>query len=192
MTEDIGLKWDSKYQSKNIITNSPSSVLTTNLHLLPDQGSALDLACGPGGNALVLAENGLETSAWDLSGVALSHLNQTAKSRKVSITIAHRDVVNQPPDSNSFDVIVVSNFLERSLIPAIISALKNNGLVFYQTFTKQRVTQPAPVNPNYKLDQNELLRLFAPLSIKYYREDGNSGDNEEFQGIAMLVAQKSI
>ena len=192
MAEDIGLKWDRKYQSKNIISNTPSSVLTTNLHLLPCQGTALDLACGPGGNALVLADYGLETSAWDLSSVALSHLSKTAKSRQLSITIAHRDIVNQPPDSNSFDVIVVSNFLDRSLIPAIISALKPNGLVFYQTFTKQRVVNPAPVNPNYKLDPNELLRLFNPLTIRYYREDGTSGDNEEFQGLAMMVAQKPI
>ncbi len=37
-----------------------AQVLLRNRHLLPEQGRALDLACGRGANALWLAEQGLE------------------------------------------------------------------------------------------------------------------------------------
>jgi tellurite methyltransferase len=39
---------------------------------------------------------------------------------------------------NAFDVIVVSRFLDRTLSDAIIDALKPDGLLFYQTFTRDK------------------------------------------------------
>ncbi|PUD99067.1 MAG: hypothetical protein C3L24_11545, partial [Candidatus Sedimenticola endophacoides] len=47
-----------------------AEVLRQNLHLLPPWGRALDLACGRGANALLMARQGLRVSAWDLSPVA--------------------------------------------------------------------------------------------------------------------------
>jgi len=45
--------------------------LTQNQHLLPSQGTALDLACGQGGNSQLLAKAGLDVLAWDSSAVAI-------------------------------------------------------------------------------------------------------------------------
>ncbi len=191
MSDDILLKWDNKYRSRKDLSGNPAYVLISNLHLLPARGLALDLACGPGANAIMLAESGLNTQAWDISEVALSYLDSISKSRNLNISINHRDAIQHPPPPDSFDVIVVSNFLDRSIIPNIISALRADGLVFYQTFTRARTSRPAPNNPRYKLDNNELLRLFDTLTVRYYREDGHSGTDHENQGLAMLVAQKT-
>ena len=48
--------------------------LRENIHLLPQiSGNALDLACGMGGNAILLAqESKLTVNAWDISSVAIS------------------------------------------------------------------------------------------------------------------------
>ncbi|NNE38314.1 MAG: methyltransferase domain-containing protein [Gammaproteobacteria bacterium] len=190
MSEDIGQKWDEKYLSRKDLSGKPADVLTSNLHLLPKQGIALDLACGPGGNAIFLAEHGLDTYAWDISKVALSHLNHTAVNKGLGIKAEYRDVIKNPPETASFDVIVVSNFLDRSIIPDIIAALNPDGLMYYQTFTIERTKKPAPDNPAYKLNPNELLGLLSGLTIRYYREDGDTGTDEEYQGLAMVVAQK--
>ena len=48
-------KWDNMYQQK--VGEPPvAEVLQHNHYLLPEKGVALDLACGLGGNAMMLAE----------------------------------------------------------------------------------------------------------------------------------------
>lgn len=195
MTDSIKNKWEDYYSSDVIgQTDSrlPAEVLLNNQHLLPKSGKALDLACGLGANALCLAENHLTTSAWDISLSALEILALRAKSRNLKITVENRDVSASPPEVDSFDVIVVSRFLDRDLIIPIKNAIKSNGLVFYQTFTKEKVKQSGPRNPDYLLDENELLHLFKDWKILLYREEGLTGNtNLGFRNQAMLVAQNS-
>ncbi|MEW8205094.1 MAG: SAM-dependent methyltransferase, partial [Candidatus Thiodiazotropha taylori] len=82
-------------------------------------------------------------------------------------------------------------FLERSLIPTLIQALKPGGLVFYQTFTRQAVSSEGPQNPAFRLADQELLQLFSQLHVRVYREEGRLGDlSLGSRDVAMLVAQK--
>jgi SAM-dependent methyltransferase len=170
-------------------------VLLHNLHLLPvsDQGhgQALELACGLGGNALLLAQQGLEVHAWDISPVAIERLNNRAAAQGLQIQAEVRDVEFAPPQPESLDVIVVSYFLERSLFPSLIAALKPNGLLFYQTFIRDKVNACGPSSPDYLLATNELLQLCAPLQVLYYREEGKVGDvSKGVRDVAMLVGMK--
>ena len=184
-------KWDRIYQNKTDNNNQVAKVLVENQHLLPGSGKALELACGLGANAIFLSKHNLETSAWDISGEAISRLEQTARQSGVILITEIRDVIKSPPVKNSFDVIVISRFLDRKIIPDVISALKDNGLVFYQTFIKDKVQDIGPSNPEYLLDNNELLCLFNTLEILVYREEGKAGDiNQGFRNEAMLVARK--
>src|SRR5574341_400067 len=153
---DTPQHWNARYQP---LVRAPQAarVLWENQHLLPATGRALDLACGAGGNALLLAAHGLETWAWDIADAALARLQAVAQQRGVVLHAAVRDVVACPPLPGSFNVIVVSRFLERRLAPALIQALTPAGLLFYQTFT--RVTAGAvwgPTNPAYRLAPQEL------------------------------------
>ena len=77
---------------------------------------------------------GLDTHAWDFSGIVIERLR--AASPLANLHPAVRDVVQQPPEPGSFDVIVVSRFLDRSLAPALMAALRPGGLLYYQTYTR--------------------------------------------------------
>jgi len=187
-------KWDARYAVGGAVTEPPQAarVLDEFQYLLPSSGTALDLACGTGGNALLLAEKGLQTHAWDISNIAIERLNSLAGSRGLAVHTRVCDVVQFPPKANRYDVIVVSRFLERRLVPAIINALTSAGLVFYQTFIQEKSPESGPNNPVYLLEENELLRLFSGLRILVYREEGNVGDiSQGFRNEAMIVAQKS-
>jgi tellurite methyltransferase len=183
-------KWNNRYQA---LTNKPPpcQVLAAYTHLLPTQGKALDLACGLGANALLLARHGLETNAWDSAEVALKRLQIFAQNQQLQIHTQVRDVILSPPEPATFDVIVVCHFLERSLASVLTQALKPNGLLFYQTFTRTTVSDIGPKNPAYRLADNELLRLFANLQVVVYHEEGNIGNiTEGFRNQALLIARK--
>jgi len=185
-------KWDFIYSQKEVKPNA-SLVLTQNQHLLPSNGIALDLACGQGGNALFLAERGLDVFAWDLSSVAIEQLDQLGNLKSLTINTQVRDVVQQPPEENSLDVLVVSFFLERLLCSDFIAALRPGGLLFYQTYCQQKVQPQGPTNPDFLLADNELLALFSSMKVRVYREESLLGDQQRgWRNQALLVAEKSI
>uniref|UniRef100_I1XEW4 Methyltransferase type 12 n=2 Tax=Methylophaga nitratireducenticrescens TaxID=754476 RepID=I1XEW4_METNJ len=189
---DSQQKWDQRYRSEIAVYPEPSLVLTQNQHLLPQQGRALDLACGLGANALLMASLGLRTQAWDISSEALAKLNAEAQQRQLQIITEQRDVSATAPDNSRFDVIVVSQFLDRKLCPKLIDALKSGGLLFYQTFCRDKVDGSGPQNPEFLLTDNELLNLFAGLKLRVYREESTLGDTSMgWRNMAMLVGQKS-
>ncbi len=191
MNNPIKDKWEKHYNSCTNDLPLPAAVLLHKQHLLPAHGTALDLACGHGANALCLAAHGLTVFAWDIAAAALTRLAQTAKERAISIKTEARDVTQYPPAPDTFDVIVVSRFLERDLIESIRHAIKSNGLIFYQTFIKDKVADTGPRNPNYLLGKNELLQFFSDWNIIYYCEEGTTGNLEQgFRNQAMIIAQK--
>lgn len=191
-SEALREKWDARYRDAQGIPH-PAQVLSENLHLLPPGGRALDLACGPGENALLLARHGLAVTAWDLSPVAIEHLGHQAASDGLAVTAEVRDVRARPPAAASFDVMVVAHFLDRSLAPALSDALRPGGLLFYQTFTREAVGDCGPGNPQFRLAPNELLRLFPGLLVRVYREEGRVGDvSRGTRDLALLVAQRPI
>ncbi len=192
MNDELRQCWNQRY-GETQLTQQPARVLSDHLHLLPRHGKALDLACGLGANALLLGQQGLETWAWDISPVAIKRLDEAAQQTGLSVHTETRDVILQPPQPDSFDVIVVSRFLERSLAPALQAALRSGGVLFYQTFTKLRVTEGGPRNPHFLLEDNELLHLFAALKVRVYREEGLLGELDSgFRNEAMLIAQKEV
>lgn len=187
--EDLRAKWDARYAQADADAPRPALVLREHAHLLPTRGDALDLACGLGGNALFLAQQGLRVQAWDVSAVAIDRLRQCATEAELSAEV--RDVLVVLPAADSFDVIVVSYFLDRALFPHLIAALRLGGLLFYQTFIRDKVADKGPSNPEFLLAENELLQLAGDLQVLVYREEGSTGDTTQgFRNEAMLVGRK--
>ncbi len=143
-------KWNRRHREATD-RGSVAAVLNDNAHLLPPTGAALDLACGRGANAFFLARAGLTVEAWDLADVAVASVAEQAQRRKLPIHARVRDVVLEPPAAESFDVIVVSHFFDRSICPALIDAVRPGGLLFYQTWTRTRVNDAGPRNERFRL-----------------------------------------
>lgn len=184
-------KWNERYRDAIVGEGEPVRVLRDHLHLLPHHGRALDLACGLGANALLLAAHGLDTTAWDISAVATDKLNAYAREHDLPLHAEVRDLTQHGLPEHHFDVIVVSRYLERSLCPAIQTALKPGGLLYYQTWTRAQVGEHGPSNPAFRLARNELLHLFTELDIIAYREEDTVGDTARgLRDEAWLVAQR--
>lgn len=188
-------KWNVRYRHKMATPGfvaEPVLVLQEFAHLLPASGEALELACGLGANSLMLAQMGLDTSAWDISDVAVEHLRAEARRRGLMLHAEARDLLASPPPPGRFDVVVVSRYLERPLMPAILRALRPGGLLYYQTFVAERVSERGPPDGPYRLSPNELLELCRGLRILAYREEGRVGDpSGGLRDEAYLVGQRA-
>ena len=159
---------------------------------MPATGRALDLACGRGGNALFLAQRGLEVEGWDLNPEVLASLDEESARLGLAVVTQLRDVEQNPPPPDSFAVICVSHFLYRPICAALVAALKPGGLLFYQTFTDARLPESGgPRRSEYRLQPNELLELFSPLQLISYREEGLGGGLAKgWRNKALLGGQK--
>ena len=71
-----------------------------------------------------------------------------------------------------------------------MEALKPQGLLFYQTFTHERVTDQGPSNPSYRLAPNELLELFAPLHVLVTRVRMYGGHQAGYAGCSVAGCAK--
>ena len=70
-------------------------------------GTALDLACGAGRNAVWLAEHGWRVTAVDFSGVALGMARSLAAQRRVEVDWIEADVVTWAPPARAYDLVCV-------------------------------------------------------------------------------------
>ena len=184
-------KWDRIYSQKTNALNDPAEVLVENAHLISANGRALDLACGMGQNSLWLARQGLVVDSWDVSEVALNKLRQ-ACTPDLTIHTKQVDITAASLARNTYDLIVVVRYLNRSLSQAIIKALRPDGLIFFQTFTLEKETTDGPSNPDYLLQPNELLSMFASLRVLIFKDEGLQGDYARgLRGEAYIVAKKS-
>jgi SAM-dependent methyltransferase len=188
---EMGQKWDARYRDREAIDATACTVLTDYMHLLPEKGRALDLASGLGGNGQLLAHQGLDTWAWDISGLAVDKINDLAKASGLSLQAECLDVEHDALPRSGFDVIVVSYFLNRERMLDYIDLLNPGGILFYQTFTREFVVPSGPSNPAFRLARNELLHLTGALEVLYYREEGMIGDvRSGVRGEAMLIARR--
>jgi 2-polyprenyl-3-methyl-5-hydroxy-6-metoxy-1,4-benzoquinol methylase len=172
---DLQDKWNRFYSQPNLNTE-PAPILVENNFLLPKQGIALDLACGLGNNARYMAKVGLTVDAWDISDIALENLNQQIATTKLNIDTKQCKIDSDSLPHNHYDVVVICRFLDRNLCNAIMASLKSGGLLLYQTYTRSKLDKIGPNNPDFLLETNELLQLFAPLTVIFYREYAKIGD----------------
>lgn len=163
----------------------PAPLLRTFAQLLPPQGTALDLACGGGRNAVYLAGRGLKVTGIDWSEESLSKAKELARKTGTQVNWNHEDLESARLPGARFDVITCFYYRDPRLYPQIISALRPGGLLFYETFTREQLRFPTgPRNPAHLLVPGELLQSFGELEVLFYRETSHE------KGLAGVVARK--
>ncbi|WP_296001003.1 methyltransferase domain-containing protein [Rugamonas sp.] len=118
-------------------------------------GEVLDLACGLGRHSRHLAALGHAVLAVDRDPAAL------AATCGPAITTSQIDLeadgVAWPFGGERFAGIVVTNYLHRPLIAAMLASLAPNGMLIYETFAAGNAAFGKPSNPAFLLQAGELL-----------------------------------
>jgi rhodanese-related sulfurtransferase len=135
--------------------------------LIPRAGRALDVACGRGRHALLLASTGLHITAVDRDAEVLARLQAQADRLELPVTTRVLDLETGTPDlgDDGYDLVLVTRYLHRALMPQLLLSLAPGGVLLYETFLAQQAEVGHPKNPDFLLQPGELRQLVAPLEV---------------------------
>lgn len=122
--------------------------------LIPADGTVLDVACGTGRHARLLAEMGYRVEAVDRDADALERL---AGVPRITTRFADLEGGNWSYAGASFDGVVVTNYLYRPRFDLLLDLLRPNGVLIYETFMVGNERLGKPSNPDFLLRQDELV-----------------------------------
>jgi SAM-dependent methyltransferase len=153
-------------------------LVQTALKLKP--GRALDLACGTGRNAIWLAEQGWQVTAVDRSPIAIP----TVETRLADLEKHEFQIVEA-----SWDLIVVSLYLQRDLFEPIKRGLRPGGVALVIVL----LMEPGHERSPFRALPGELAKYFEGWEISHYYEgksDHLKQDPDHHRAVAEIVATK--
>ena len=150
-------------------------------HLVPDGARVLDVACGAGRHVRWFAQRRCRVTALDRNAAAIAGLSDVAR-----VVVADIEAGPWPLAGETFDAVVVANYLWRPLLPTLAASVAPGGAWLYETFAVGQETIGRPSNPDFLLRPGELLAAAAGLRVVAY-EDGFAAEPPRFvQRLAAL------
>jgi SAM-dependent methyltransferase len=198
MDQDRRRRWDHRHRSDDTI-GAPSPFVAHALDILADEATtaptsrrALDVACGRGRHALLLADHGYDVDAVDYALPALTTLKHAAAARGLTIRCLATDVTTWPLPSAHYALVLVINFLERPLLDALRSAVAPGGALLCETYQRdERVGATPALRPDFLLAPGELDEACRGWRILARHEDTATHDGRVVAR-AGILAQRPL
>ncbi len=154
---------------------APSPWVQRWAHLVRPGGRVLDVACGQGRHLHWFAQRGHPVTGVDRAPEAIEAVRPAAH----RAVLADIESGPWPFEGESFDAVVVTNYLWRPLLPVIRSSVAEGGVLIYETFGADQPSVGKPLRADFLLQPGELLRACEGLHVVAY-EDGFCHRPERF------------
>jgi len=185
-------KWDERYRTGSYAEREhPTRLLEDWQPNLP-RGSALDVACGTGRNALFLAASGYAVDAVDISRVGLERAEQSAARRDLTVNWIEADLDSEDttwvPAERHYDLIVTVRYVSMDLLRVLLGRLDDGGYLLCEQHLVTNRDVVGPTNPMFRVEPNELLRAAQALRILFYYEGIVVDPDGRPAALAQLIA----
>jgi SAM-dependent methyltransferase len=145
----------------------------------------LDVACGHGRHARLFAARGCYVVAVDRDAAALAVL---ADEPRIATRAQDLEAGGPVLGGERFDAIVVVNYLHRPLLPELLAALADDGVLLYETFARGNEAYGRPANPDFLLEPGELLQVIAGRLVAVAFEQGHFSAPDRDAVVQRIVA----
>ncbi len=179
--------WEEKYRSGGRASDDAPTVLLVEIAQQLAPGTAIDLACGTGRNALYLAERGWKVTAVDGSETAIEIVRQRAAARNLEIDTTVADLISPgfTLPAHAFDLIVIAFYLQRDLFAKAKAALRPGGVILAIAHTPE----PGEKWSEKRARPGELRGFFSGWEILSDYE-GPSRDPAHRRPVAEIAARR--
>lgn len=163
------IKWNQRYAEDSQRKTNPVDLLTDWLPRIP-AGRALDVACGSGRNALVLAEAGFQVDAIDISAVGLQQLDIRAHARGLRINCIEHDLDEAFAFATDYALIVVMWYVNLALITRLCDCLAPGGYLLCIEHLRSEQEVIGPGNDDFRVAPGALRNALSSLELLLYEE----------------------
>lgn len=147
----------------------PSPWITRFADRVPPAGLVLDLACGTGRHGRLFLERGHPITLVDRNLSAVRDLQDRSDVEAIETDL--EDGASCPLASRVFAGVVVTNYLYRPLLPALVAAVVPGGVLLYETFAQGNEVFGKPSNPDFLLAPGELLdSVQGQMRVRAYED----------------------
>lgn len=164
--------WNERYKSGHYNKSpNPHRLLEQFWEEIPKDGPIVDIAAGSGRNLFYLAgmrNRGL--FGLELSSVAIDIVNESTFRKEGRIDYVQGDARDLPFKKDFAAAVLVFYFFLRHSIRDMMAMLQKKGLLIYETYLLRQNSLNHTINPDYLLDDGELLDLCGNLDLVFYEE----------------------
>lgn len=171
---------------------APSPWVMRYLPGIREGGALLDIACGAGRHLRAGAAAGFSVTGIDRDISRACELKRRSQLENMpDVELIEADLETGGPlpfEGRQWDGVVVTNYLWRPIMPAIIAAVAPAGVLIYETFSVGNERYGKPSNPQFLLQPGELLTAVAPqlTPIAYEMATVTTGGDSVKQRIAAV------
>jgi SAM-dependent methyltransferase len=169
------------------MSQEPEDFIVRHRRRIPPGAEVLDVGCGKGRHALLLAREGCRVVAMDREDGVIETLRATAAVERLDLIAVQADVERMSLVPERFDAIVNTLFLCRPLFSQYVRALRPGGTLLFRTFTTDHIDLLGNAHPRreFLLERGELAGAFPELEVVDCDESVAGG-----RAMATLVASK--
>ncbi len=186
--------WDARYEEKELVWSAEPNVFLPPIVDRLEVGTALDLACGEGRNAIWLARLGWDVSGVDYSSVGIEKARRIAGDTGVEWVIA--DVTTYQPDRTFDLVMIIYVHLEPDRMAALFTnatrALAPGGTLVAVGHALRNLTEGVGGPPYAEIlwTEDRIAPLVESLDVVELGEVLRPVDDSEVDAIDILLQAK--
>jgi SAM-dependent methyltransferase len=167
------------------LTAEPSAWVVAHLDRIPRGAGCLDVAAGGGRHARLLLERGQHVTAVDVD------VSRLRPSPGLEVVQADLERDPWPLAERRFGGVIVTRYLHRPLLPTLVEAVDEGGVLLYETFLAghERVA-PRPSNPDYLLRPGELRAVAEAGGLEVIAVHEGPVEGNRPAVLAQLVARR--
>jgi tellurite methyltransferase len=185
-------RWNQRYRLREHpdedLETQPTPLLVKFAERL-SPGSALDLACGAGRNALWLAEHGWDVTAVDGAAAAIEILQSRASERglKIATVVADLEKGEFEIEPSRWDLVGMCYYLQRNLYESAKRGVRPGGILI----SIVHIAEPGEAASPHRLLPGQLEKYFAGWEI-LHRHEGKPNDSAHHHAVAEIVARRPL
>ncbi len=189
-------KWDESFAKEEFVYGvNPNLFIEAEAKRFKSKSNIACLAEGEGRNAVYLAKQGHDVTAYDISNVGLDKASKLAESNDVSIKTKQMDLINESLPENTYDhAILVFGHVHKdnqtTLINNLISTVKKGGLVMFEVYSNAQLNYNTggPGNLDYLYDPKTILDIIDPYEcIHFYYGEAVRYEGSRHSGLGHVI-----